>query len=289
MLAAMAGFTCSDACIKLAGEALPLGQAILIRGLIASPLVIALAWRAGALPSPAVLASPSLRVRTFGEVASTFLYLAALLRLPLANITAINAATPLMTAAGAHLFLGERVGPRRWTAILLGLAGVLVMVRPGFAGFTPWSLVALAAVLLIALRDLATRRLPDHVPSLAVVAVTTVSVTLLGLGLSAFETWAPVTPAALGLLALGALFLISGYIFITLAMRAGEVAVVAPFRYSSLIWAPILQLAVFGDPLDGATLIGGGVIVAAGLYALWAERRRARMAEAGRAAAAPGE
>ena len=152
MMAAMAGFILNDTFVKLASEELPTGQIIFLRGVLATPLVLLLAWRWGAFARLSALRDRFVAWRTVGEMGSTALYLTALFNMPLTNVTAILQIVPLITTAAAAIFLGERVGLRRWAAVSLGLLGVLVIVRPGLEGFNAWSLVALAAMGFIALR-----------------------------------------------------------------------------------------------------------------------------------------
>ncbi len=278
MLAAMAAFIFNDTCVKLASEDLPTGQIIFIRGLISTPLVLLLAWQRGALVSPAVLLHRSVIWRTIGEMVATVLYLSALFHMPIANTTAILQTSPLLTTAAAALFLGESVGVRRWSAITIGFAGVLLIVRPGFEGFSVWSLAALAGTFAMVLRDLSSRALPAEIPTLAVTVITTICVMMLGGAMSLFADWEPLEIIDLAYLAGAAVFLTAAYIFIIAAMRAGDVSLVSPFRYSILIWAIVIQVIVFGAWPDGLTLAGSAVLLATGVYMFARERTVARAA-----------
>ena len=276
MMASMATFTLNDACLKRLAQDLPTFQVVAIRGVGATALVAALAWATGALarPIPRADRGPVL-LRSAAEVAAFLPFVVALTHMPLANITAILQALPLTITAAGALLLGERVGPRRWAAIGVGLAGVLLIVRPGTAGFDAWSLVALLTVAIITARDLITRRISPATPSLKVAILTAAGVTALGAALSLGEPWRPVAPAQGGVIALAAAFVLGGYLFSILAMRSGEVAVVTPFRYTAMLWGLLLGALVFGERPDAATLAGAGLVVAAGLYTLWREAGRA--------------
>lgn len=278
MLAAMAAFIFNDTCVKLASEDLPTGQIIFIRGLISTPLVLLLAWQRGALVRPAVLLHRSVIWRTIGEMVATVLYLSALFHMPIANATAILQTSPLLTTAAAALFLGESVGVRRWSAITIGFAGVLLIVRPGFEGFSVWSLAALAGTFAMVLRDLSSRALPAEIPTLAVTVITTICVMMLGGAMSLFADWEPLEIIDLAYLAGAAVFLTAAYIFIIAAMRVGDVSLVSPFRYSILIWAIVIQVIVFGAWPDGLTLAGSAVLLATGVYMFARERTVARAA-----------
>ena len=276
MLAAMAAFIFNDTCVKLASENLPTGQIIFIRGLIATPLVVLLAWQRGALVRPAVLLHRSVFWRTIGEMSATMLYLGALFNMAIANANAILQTAPLLTTAAAALFLGEHAGLRRWSAIAIGFAGVLLIVRPGFEGFSAWSLVALAATCAMVLRDLSSRALPAEISTLAVTALTTICVMMLGGAMSLFDDWQPLAGGDLAYLIGAAIFLTAAYIFIIAAMRDGDVSLIAPFRYSIMVWAILIQVVVFGAWPDGLTLAGSAVLVVTGVYMFARERAVAR-------------
>ncbi len=278
MLAAMAAFIFNDTCVKLASEDLPTGQIIFIRGLIATPLILLLAWQRGALARPSALLHWPVFWRTVGEMSATVLYLSALFNMPIANANAILQTAPLLTTAAAALFLGESVGMRRWSAIAIGFAGVLLIVRPGFEGFSAWSLVALAATCAMVLRDLSSRVLPAEVSTLAVTALTTICVMMLGGILSLFDDWQPLATSDFVYLIGAAVFLTAAYIFIIAAMRAGDVSLIAPFRYSIMVWAILIQVIVFGLWPDGLMLAGSAVLVVTGVYVFARERAVARAA-----------
>jgi drug/metabolite transporter (DMT)-like permease len=279
MMAAMAGFVLNDTLMKLVSTQLSLFQAVLLRGLLVSALIGLLAWRQGALPyRPRRRDARAIGLRVVGELGATACFLTALFNMPLANATAILQAMPLTVTLGAALVFREPVGWRRYLAIGLGFTGVLIIVRPGMAGFTGYSLWALAAVLFMALRDLATRTLPPDVPSLFVAFATAASVTTMAAVLALAQPWRPVTGSAAGLLAGAALFVFVGYLFSILSVRVGEIGFVAPFRYTNLVFAIASGLLVFGDRLDGPMLLGSAIVVAMGLYAFHRERVRARPA-----------
>ena len=272
MLLAMAAFIFNDMAAKLASAQLETGQIIFVRGLIASPIIILIAWWQGAFRHPSLLFHKTVGYRTIGEIMSTGLYLTALFNMPIANATAILQTVPLATTAAAAMILREQVGIRRWAAIAFGFAGVLLIVRPGSDGFTVWSLFALTAVAAILLRDLSSRILPPNIPALGIMALSAVAVTVLGAGMSVFGEWKPVTQEAFFYLFGSAIFLLCGYYFILQAMRSGEISAIAPFRYTILLWAIVIQIIVFGIWPDLPTVAGSAILVATGLYTLYRER-----------------
>ena len=282
MTICMAGFVLNDAMIKLATQEVSLFQAIFLRGILASLLIGVLAWGRRQLfcrISPAD--RKMLVLRLVGELGGTVCYLSALMHIPLANATAILQALPLAVTLGAAVFLSEPVGWRRYLAIGIGFAGVLIIVRPGAEGFDSFALLAVVAVGFVTLRDLATRRLSGPVPSLFVAFCTAVAIMLFGGLMLPFTEWRPVEASHLLTLAVAAGALFFGYVFSVSSVRVGEVAFVAPFRYTILIWAILLGIFIFGDIPDAWTLLGAGVIVATGVFTFYRERRLSRrLAEA---------
>ena len=129
-------------------------------------------------------------------------------------------------------------------------------------------------MLLVTTRDLITRRMSSKVPSMVVTLATSLSVTVVALVASVFQGWVPITAASGGLVASAAIFILMGYLFSVQVMREGEVGFIAPFRYSSLIWALALGWLIFGDWPDMVTMLGAGLVVAAGLFTLFRERSR---------------
>ena len=277
MAVSMAGFTANDTLVKLASEDMNMGQVMFVRGFFATILITLLAWHQGALKVPRHVLHPKMLVRMVGEIGGTVLFLIALAHLPLANVSAVLQALPLAVTMGAALVFAEPVGWRRWMAIIVGFFGVMIIVRPGFEGFSVYSLLALLCVGFCAVRDLATRQIPDEVPSLLISVATAVSVTVCGaLLIAPFGGWTPLTSAATLELAGAACLLLVGYQFIIKSMRIGDISFIAPFRYMSLLWAILLGFLVFGDVPDLAMIVGSVIIVMSGLYALYRERVRRR-------------
>ncbi len=274
MMVSMATFTLNDACMKYLAQGLPTFQVVFLRGLGVTLLIAVLAHFTGALRKPIPRADlPAVIGRSLAEVAAFLPFIIALTHMPLANITAILQALPLMITAAGALLLGERVGWRRWTAIAVGFAGVLLIVRPGTEGFNQWSLLALLSVIIITARDLITRRLSPAVPSLKVAIFTAAGVTILGLLLSLRDPWAMPEAGQGGLIVVASVFVMGGYLFSIMAMRSGEIAVVTPFRYTAMVWGLLLGLVVFGEWPRPLTLLGAAMVVGTGLYTLWRETR----------------
>ena len=281
MSLAMAAYVTNDALMKVISAELDLFQALFLRGVMTIVLLAGVAGLRGELFAHIPRGDRGkLVLRVIGEIGATVFFLLALFNMPLANATAILQSLPLAVTLGAALFLGERVGWRRYTAIVIGFAGVMVIVRPGSDGFNVYSLAAVASVLFIVLRDLTTRRLSAAVPSIQVSLLTAVAITALGGAVSLSGDVPAIGIGTVGLLAAAAVFVVIGYVFGVMTMRVGEIAFVAPFRYTSLLWAIILGFAVFGDIPGLWTLIGAAIVVGMGIYTFYRERVRARMTRA---------
>lgn len=273
MSISMAGFTLNDTLVKSASEQMNMGQVMFIRGLFATALIVALAWHQGALSNLKSAFHPMVAIRAIGELGGTIFYLIALANLPIGNVSAVFQALPLAVTMAAALFLGERVGWRRWMAISVGFIGILIIVRPGFEGFTVYSIYTLICVGFCTLRDLATSRIPHGIPTLYVSVITAIIVTIFG-GVVMFPMggWSPVHFDALAFLLGAGILLLIGYQFIILAMRTGEVSFIAPFRYTSLLWALMMGFLVFSDVPDLPMLVGSALVIASGIYTLYRER-----------------
>ena len=275
MCLAMAGFTCNDALVKAVSGVMNAGQIMLVRGVFTSLLVLLLARHFGAMRSFRLVLTPAVGLRVVAEVGASITYIWALGHMQLANASAILQALPLAVTLGAALFLGEPVGWRRWLAIIIGFLGVLIVLRPGPEGFTWAALSVLASVVFAAIRDLCTRRIDPAVPSLFISVITATAITLTGAVLVVpLGGWQPMSMASLGLLAGASLLLLVGYQFIVLAMRNGEIAVVAPLRYTSLVWSIGTGMLFFAEKPDIWMVTGVAVIIGSGLYAFARENKR---------------
>jgi drug/metabolite transporter (DMT)-like permease len=278
MVAAMAGFAVEDALIKSAAATVPVGQILILLGIGGTTIFGTLARLQGArLFTRAVLLRPVL-IRNTAEMLGTMAFVSAISVAPLSTVSAILQATPLAVTLGAALFLGARVGWRRWTAILTVFAGVLIIVRPGAQGIDMGAILAVAGVFLLAARDLATRATPASVPSMVIATYGFASVIPAGVILLAFSGGAIVPEPRAMLLLTGALTIgVFAYYGIIAAMRVGEIAVVTPFRYSRLLFAVAIGMAVFGERPDTLTYLGAGLVIGSGLYTLLREARLSRV------------
>lgn len=274
MVVAMAGFAIEDMLIKAASRSLPLGQIILIVGAVGTLVFGLMARRRGEPAWHPAMRSRALLIRSGFEVAGRLFYSLAIALTPLSTASAILQATPLLVVAAAALLFGEAVDWRRWAAVVVGFAGVLIVLRPGLAGFDALSLLAIAGMVGFAGRDLATRAAPAVLSNRQLGVAGFAMLTLAG-GIILAVTGGAALPdlRAMGLVGATALFAIAAYHALTAAMRTGEMSVVTPFRYTRLVFAMILAVLVFGERPDLATVIGSALIVASGIYTLTRTRK----------------
>ena len=274
MNVAMAAFTLNDTAMKAAMVTVPLFQAIAIRGAMATLALGIIAWRMGALrPRLPRRDLGFLALRGVAELVATLLFLAALVHMPIANLSAIMQALPLAVTLAAAVFLRQPIGWRRLTAIVIGFLGVLIIIRPGTAGFDHWSLMGLGSVLAVVVRDLATRQMSGALPSATVALSAAVLVLLMGLAGTAQAGWVPVARHELWLMLGAALALVLGYLSVVMTMRVGEISFVAPFRYMALLWAIALGWLAFGQLPDAMTLFGAALVVGTGIFTIWRETK----------------
>ncbi len=280
MVCAMFLFALEDTLVKAAAVQLPAGEVLILFGL-GGMLVFGLAAAASGAPLiTADALSPTMRVRFCFEFVARLFYVLALALTPLSATTAILQATPIVVVMGAATLFGEKVGWRRWSAILVGLAGVLIVLRPATDSFSMLSILALIGMLGFAARDLASRAAPASLatPVLGFYGFLAMFVAGIAYSLWAYFQWDEasfVLPNAESTLAL---VVATGcgtvaYSALMKAMRTGEISVVTPFRYTRLLFGLALGVLVFGETLDFPMMLGSGVIVLSGLFILWRGRR----------------
>lgn len=278
MILAMAGFATEDGFVKYLSKSLPVGQILILLGISGGLVFWAMLARKGRPLLSRDLLHPLVMLRNAGELIGTLGYVLAITLTPLSSASAIFQAMPLVVVLGAALFLGEKVGWHRWSAILVGLAGVALVMRPWNADFQLASLFALQGVFGLALRDLATRRMPAAIPSdqLSTIAFFIIAVMGALMMVVTGDHWHSITPHQYSLAAGSTVFAVLGYAALVAATRAGDVSVIAPFRYSRLVFGMAVGIIIFDERPDLMTYLGGAVIVSAGIYAFWRESRSKR-------------
>jgi drug/metabolite transporter (DMT)-like permease len=275
MVASMASFAVEDVFVKKAASVLPVGQVMIYFGLGGMLIFAAMAILKGdRLLNPDVR-SRSMLVRGVFEVVGRLFYVLAIALTPLSSATAILQATPIVVIASAAVFFGERVGVRRWGAVIVGLVGVLVILRPGADSFSVYYLLAVIGMLGLAGRDLASRAAPAHLGTNILGFYGFLAVVIAGAVYSLWEGADCVSPtwSALSLILFALVWGVFAYIALMNAMRIGEVSFVTPFRYSRLLFGLFFGIVFFGETLDLPTLVGSGLVVASGLYILMRTNR----------------
>lgn len=278
MLGSMAAFAFEDVFLKRAATALHPGQVIAMVG-FAGALCF---WAVAAAKGQPILSRRALTgaalIRSLSEAGASMLYITALALIPLSVNAALLQASPLVVTMGAALVLREPVGWRRWSAIVVGFIGVLIILRPGTDAFQWAGLLTVACVVILAARDLSTRIMPADIGTFQLTTWAYLALVPAGLALMVIDQTAPIAidPANWLDLFIALVTGLVGYWAVTAAMRIGEVSFVAPFRYSRLVFAIILAAFFFDERPDALMLTGAALIIGSGLYTFARERRLRR-------------
>ena len=273
MTLSMFGYASTDAFIKFIGLILPLSEILFLRGVVAVFLLFLITY----IRNEFFIKIKNdqykyLFLRIFGDIGCTIFFLTALINMKIANATAILQCLPLALTFCAALFLKDRVGWRRWSAIIIGFFGVLIIIKPNSEDFNYYSLLAMGAVFFIVLRDLSTKKLDQSIPSTFISLVTAASVTLTGLLFAPFQVWVIPSIEIFGALSATAVFLILGILFNVMCMRIGEVSFVVPFRYSIILFSIIYGIIFYNEIPDLPMIFGTFIIIVTGLYTFYREK-----------------
>ena len=271
MIAAMAAFAVEDAFIKAATKQLPVGQVLVLFGAGGALLFACLTWRNGSNLLTAPAFSRVMLVRALCELVGRLFYVLAIALTPLSSATAILQATPIIVVLGAMAFFGETVGWRRWCAIVIGLIGVVIILRPGADDFSTLSMLAVVGTLGFAGRDLASRAAPASLSTWHLGFYGFLTVIVAGVLFSLWDgkpfAW-PTDANCIGLAAaVGAG--VFAYTALMKAMRTGTISAVTPFRYTRLLFGIGLGMALFGERPDGPMMLGCVVVIGSGLFIWW--------------------
>ena len=277
MTACVSAYVINDAFMKLLFSEVALFQAVFLRNIITVPPILIMAWITKvAIRNLSKHDKRLILVRVGAEIFTTIAFLTALKHMPLANVTAILQALPLAITMAAALFLAEPVGWRRWSAILVGFVGVLIVVRPGLEGFNIYSLSAFMAIIFLTVREIATRKLKSEVPTITVVLSTAVGSTLFAGIMMIGSEWDTVSAVSWLLILGAAVAVLIATSLSVMAMRIGEIGFVSPFRYTAMLGAIGLGILMFGDWPDQPTLVGTLIIVSTGIYTFHREQKISR-------------
>ncbi|WP_442581809.1 DMT family transporter [Mesorhizobium sp. ASY16-5R] len=279
MVLATCSYVVNDTMMKVATEALPPYQVLMMRGIAAflwgMPLLLVLGYR-GSLP---LMFERRVLARNLCETVAILCFVVALANMPIADATALGQITPLVVLLGASLVFGEKISGLAMVLICLGFAGALMIAQPSGQGISIYAVLAIANAILCAVRDLAGRRIAGHIPGM-IVAMSAVVVVLIAAVIAhvALEEWRTPDPLHILLLAGSGFFLIFGHFFIFMAYRIGPTSAVAPLYYCFTVWAVISGLVVFGHLPNALALCGIVLVVGSGLAIVLHDRRRRRLA-----------
>lgn len=266
-------FIINDAAMKWAIQVIPLFELLFMRGLIAVPLIcLAMLVTRQLIKTVSRADGFLIGWRLLAEIAISYFLLVALKNMPISHVTLILQAAPLGLTLVAALMMGEKVSMRRWVAILFGFVGVVVIIRPGTTGFSPYAIFAVLTVLCIVFRDMVTRRLSPSIPSLPIAALTAFVILLLAMIMMPKTGSAMPTLSQLLIITIAAVAILTAYLLSVKIMRVGDVGFVAQFRYTGIVWAVIIGFFVFGEVPDMWTVAGALLIMATGIYTLRADR-----------------
>jgi len=274
MILSMACFAVEDTFIKLLSARLPATQILFSVGFGGALITLALAVTLNVNLADKILLNKHVISRTIADLFGALFFTSAMVLIPMSLLASILQATPLFVTLGAAILLGEKVGWRRWSAIFIGFLGIIIILQPGYGSFQLVSLLGLAAVLCLALRDVVTRDMATEIPTLTVTFYA-----CLAMGSAGFIAYpffgTPIMPTTFEaiLLVCAAIIGVTGYFLIVLATRKGDVSVIAPFRYSRLLFSLVLASLILGEMLTLPILLGGLLVVSSGIYTFGRERR----------------
>ena len=274
MMMSMACFAVEDTFIKLLSARLPASQILFSLGFGGTLITFALAVVLNVNLTDKILLNKHVILRTIADLFGSLSFTSAMVLIPMSLLASILQATPLFVTLGAVILLGEKVGWRRWSAILIGFLGVIIILQPGYGSFQLASLLGLAAVLCLALRDVVTRDMATEISTLTVTFYA-----CLAMGSAGFIAYPffgpPIMPTKYEAIILicAAIIGLTGYFLLVLATRKGDVSVIAPFRYSRLLFSLGLASLILGEKLTLPILLGGLLVVSSGIYTFGRERR----------------
>ena len=274
MMMSMACFAVEDTFIKLLSARLPATQILFSIGFGGALITLVLAIVLNVNLADKILLNKHVISRTIADLFGALSFTSAMVLIPMSLLASILQATPLFVTLGAATLLGEKVGWRRWSAIFIGFLGVIIILQPGYGSFQLASLLGLAAVLCLALRDVVTRDMATEIPTLTVTFYA-----CLAMGSAGFIAYPffgpPIMPTKYEAIILicAAIIGLTGYFLLVLATRKGDVSVIAPFRYSRLLFSLGLASLILGEKLTLPILLGGLLVVSSGIYTFGRERR----------------
>jgi S-adenosylmethionine uptake transporter len=272
-LLAMGIFATHDVVVKSLGATYSAVQIVFFAALLSFPIVSVILLNDGKVANLRPRHPWWISLRMVLTVVTGVSAFYAFSVLPLAQVYVILFSSPLLITILAIPILGERVGVHRWAAVVTGLIGVIIVMRPGEAELSPGHLAALIAAVCGATASVIVRKIGAEERSVVLLLFPMIG-NFVGMGLALPLVYKPMPIEHLGLMGVIAVFGLAGSFLVILAYRAGEAAIVAPMQYSQIIWATGYGYLLFDESLDAATVIGAGVIIASGLYIVFRESLR---------------
>ena len=276
MIASMAAFAIEDAFLKTVTQQLPVGQVLMMFGAGGLCVFAFLARRAGASIFQAQVLTKNMLFRAVFEFFGRLFYVLAIALTPMSSATAILQSAPLFVVLGARIFLREKVDAKTWIAILAGLFGVMIILRPSAADFSLLSLLALIGTLGFVGRDLFSRTAPSSLTKEVLGFYGFTTMMIAGACYAVWDGKPFVSLQAQQFLMLAAALLagVFAYTALMTAMRTGSIGAVTPYRYSRLLFGISIGVIVFGEQLDAPMLLGCAIVIGAGLFIGWQNQRR---------------
>ena len=280
MILAMFAFTLEDFFLKKATKFVPLGEILIICGLFGVIFFLGCSFIAKQNIIYEESLSAILIVRSIFEISGRVFYALAIAMMPITNASAILQATPIVVVLGAVIFLKEKVGWRRWGAILFGFFGVLLIIQPGAEGFNIFSIFAVLGMIGFAGRDLATRMSPSNMSNFQLGTFGFLMVFISGILITLFNlfifpsnaVWINISAKNLGFIIANGVAGIIAYQCLTIAMRNGDVSFVTPFRYVRVLFALFFGVILLGEEPNILVLSGSLVVVLSGIYIILRRR-----------------
>ena len=269
MIIGMGCLTLGDLLIKIASQTLPIGQVMIVFGVGSITVFLGLMRlkRESVRLSP--FNNPAVVLRNIGDLIAINGMCLALVFVPISTIGAVIQTVPLMVTAAAALFFGERVGTRRWLAIVTGFLGTLFIIQPGAATFDITTTFVLIAAVGMTLRDITTKLVRENFSTLLLSSYTSVLFLISG-GVLLIISGGAIVPD-IGMIAILAAMITSGslgFFFTTKAVRLGDVSVVIPFRYTRLLFSVAAGILILGEQINAMMFFGSALTILSGLY-IW--------------------
>ena len=273
MTVAMASFALEDLIIKILSKDMPVSQILISVGIVSVCLLIII----GRIQKIPIIRSkdiqnPLIFFRTISDMLGAIFIVYAISLISLSTVSSFLQAIPLIVTAGSAIFFKEKVGWRRWSAVIVGFCGVIFILKPGMTSFQSSSILAFIGIIFLGLRDLVTRNIKDEISSLTISIYAFLATTIGGVLLIPISsTFVALSTLQLYLILLSAVIASFSYFMLVLATRKGDVSVISPFRYTRLLFALILAVFILGERPDIYTLVGATIIILSGCYTFWRE------------------